>query len=102
MADKAKVVLTDYVWESLDVEQKTLEGVAELVEKLLRLRLGGGGPVVDPRPDQWLQALRRQLGPVVPGLSAAGRSARSTRSSRRSSCPPPGSTAPSAATPRVE
>ena len=29
--DKAKVVLTDYVWESLDVEQKTLEGVASLV-----------------------------------------------------------------------
>ena len=31
MADKAKVVLTDYVWESLDVEQKTLAGLAELV-----------------------------------------------------------------------
>jgi D-3-phosphoglycerate dehydrogenase / 2-oxoglutarate reductase len=28
---KAKVVLTDYVWESLDVEKKTLEGLAELV-----------------------------------------------------------------------
>ena len=27
----AKVVLTDYVWESLDVEKKTLEGLAELV-----------------------------------------------------------------------
>ena len=27
----AKVVLTDYVWESLDVEQKTLEGLASLV-----------------------------------------------------------------------
>lgn len=27
----AKVVLTDYVWESLDVEKKTLAGVAELV-----------------------------------------------------------------------
>jgi D-3-phosphoglycerate dehydrogenase len=27
----AKVVLTDYVWESLDVERKTLEGVASLV-----------------------------------------------------------------------
>ena len=27
----AKVVLTDYVWESLDVEQKTLEGLARLV-----------------------------------------------------------------------
>jgi D-3-phosphoglycerate dehydrogenase len=31
MAKKAKVVLTDYVWESLDVEKKTLEGLAELV-----------------------------------------------------------------------
>ena len=31
MADKAKVVITDYVWESLDVEQKTLGGLAELV-----------------------------------------------------------------------
>ena len=28
---KAKVVLTDYVWESLEVEKKTLEGLAELV-----------------------------------------------------------------------
>ena len=31
MGGKAKVVLTDYVWESLDVERKTLEGLAELV-----------------------------------------------------------------------
>ena len=31
MSGKAKVVLTDYVWESLDVEKKTLEGLAELV-----------------------------------------------------------------------
>src|SRR5215470_12477869 len=31
MAGKAKVVLTDYVWESLDVEKKTLEGLASLV-----------------------------------------------------------------------
>ena len=31
MAGKAKVVLTDYVWDSLDVERRTLEGVAELV-----------------------------------------------------------------------
>src|SRR5262245_29890377 len=31
MAEKAKVVLTDYVWESLDVEKKTLAGLAELV-----------------------------------------------------------------------
>ncbi|HET7766328.1 MAG TPA: C-terminal binding protein [Burkholderiales bacterium] len=28
---KAKVVITDYVWESLDVERKTLEGLADLV-----------------------------------------------------------------------
>ncbi len=31
MAAKAKVVLTDYVWDSLDVEKRTLEGVAELL-----------------------------------------------------------------------
>ena len=31
MAAKAKVVLTDYVWESLEVEKKTLEGLADLV-----------------------------------------------------------------------
>src|SRR5436190_7491855 len=31
MDGKAKVVLTDYVWESLDVEKKTLEGLADLV-----------------------------------------------------------------------
>lgn len=31
MGSRAKVVLTDYVWESLDVERKTLDGLAELV-----------------------------------------------------------------------
>jgi len=31
MDGKAKVVLTDYVWESLDVEKKTVEGIADLV-----------------------------------------------------------------------
>jgi D-3-phosphoglycerate dehydrogenase len=31
MAGKAKVVLTDYVWESLEVEKKILAGLAELV-----------------------------------------------------------------------
>ena len=31
MAGKAKVVLTDYVWESLDVEKKLLDGLADLV-----------------------------------------------------------------------
>ena len=28
---KAKVVLTDYVWDSLEVEKRTLAGLAELV-----------------------------------------------------------------------
>ncbi len=31
MAGKAKVVLTDYVWESLEVEKNTLGGLADLV-----------------------------------------------------------------------
>ena len=31
MAGNAKVVLTDYVWESLDVEKKILGGLAEIV-----------------------------------------------------------------------
>ncbi len=31
MASKAKVVLTDYVWESLEVEKKIFEGLATLV-----------------------------------------------------------------------
>jgi D-3-phosphoglycerate dehydrogenase len=31
MSGTAKVVLTDYVWESLDVERTTLEGIASLV-----------------------------------------------------------------------
>ena len=31
MTAKAKVVLTDYVWESLDVEKQILAGLAELV-----------------------------------------------------------------------
>jgi D-3-phosphoglycerate dehydrogenase len=31
MTGKAKVVLTDYVWESLDVEKQTLAGLADLV-----------------------------------------------------------------------
>ena len=31
MAARAKVVLTDYVWESLEVEKRTLEGMADLV-----------------------------------------------------------------------
>src|SRR5438309_11626411 len=31
MGGKYKMVLTDYVWESMDVEKKTLEGIADLV-----------------------------------------------------------------------
>jgi len=31
MAHKAKVVVTDYVWESLDVERKLLDGLADIV-----------------------------------------------------------------------
>ena len=31
MAKKAKVVLTDYVWDSLEVEKNTLGGLAEIV-----------------------------------------------------------------------
>src|SRR5215510_6162697 len=42
MAGKAKVVLTDYVWESLDVEKKTLAGLAELV------------PLQTKKPDEFL------------------------------------------------
>jgi D-3-phosphoglycerate dehydrogenase / 2-oxoglutarate reductase len=38
----AKVVLTDYVWDSLDVERRTLEGVAELV------------PLKTRRPEEFL------------------------------------------------
>ena len=42
MAGKAKVVLTDYVWESLDVEKKTLAGLADLV------------PLQTKKPDEFL------------------------------------------------
>lgn len=42
MATKPKVVLTDYVWESLDVERKTLDGVADLV------------PLQTKRPDEFV------------------------------------------------
>src|ERR671936_1594557 len=36
MAAKFKVVLTDYVWESLDVEERTLDGLADLVALLTK------------------------------------------------------------------
>jgi D-3-phosphoglycerate dehydrogenase len=42
MAGKAKVVLTDYVWESLDVEKKILAGLADLV------------PLQTKKPDDFL------------------------------------------------
>src|SRR5688572_20085100 len=42
MPDKAKVVLTDYVWDSLEVEKKTLAGLAELV------------PLQTKKPDEFL------------------------------------------------
>ena len=42
MAGKAKVVLTDYVWESLDVEKKLLEGLADLV------------PLKTKKPDEFI------------------------------------------------
>ncbi len=42
MSAKAKVVLTDYVWESLEVERKTLEGLADLV------------PLQTKRPEEFL------------------------------------------------
>jgi D-3-phosphoglycerate dehydrogenase len=42
MAAKPKVVLTDYVWESLDIERNTLDGIAELVALQTR------------RPDEFL------------------------------------------------
>ena len=42
MAAKAKVVLTDYVWESLDVEREILTGVGELV------------PLQTKKPDEFI------------------------------------------------
>ena len=62
MAAKAKVVLTDYVWESLDVEKKTLEGLADLV------------PLQTKKPEEFLaQAadcealLNTYAGPITAG-----------------------------------
>jgi D-3-phosphoglycerate dehydrogenase len=42
VAGKAKVVLTDYVWESLDVERKLLDGLADLV------------PLKTKKPDEFI------------------------------------------------
>ena len=49
MADKAKVVLTDYVWESLDVEKEILAGLAELV------------PLQTKKPDEFIAAAATPL-----------------------------------------
>jgi D-3-phosphoglycerate dehydrogenase len=43
MPDKAKVVLTDYVWESLEVEKNTLAGIADLV------------PLQTKKPDEFIE-----------------------------------------------
>lgn len=65
MADKAKVVLTDYVWDSLDVEQKTLAGVADLV------------PMQTKKPDEFIEAaadcdalLNTYAGPITAEVMA--------------------------------
>jgi len=57
---KAKVVITDYVWESLDVERKTLGELAELV------------PLKTKKPEEFLDAakrLRRTAQTPTPGPS---------------------------------
>jgi D-3-phosphoglycerate dehydrogenase len=46
MADKAKVVLTDYVWDSLDTEKRILGDLATLV------------PMQTKTPDQFIEAAR--------------------------------------------
>ena len=65
MADKAKVVLTDYVWESLEVEKNTLAGVAELV------------PMQTKKPDEFIDAaadcdalLNTYAGPITAEVMA--------------------------------
>lgn len=65
MPDKAKVVLTDYVWESLEVEKKTLEGLAVLV------------PLQTKKPDEFIAAaadcdalLNTYAGPITAEVMA--------------------------------
>ena len=65
MADKAKVVLTDYVWDSLDVEKNTLAGIAELV------------PMQTKKPDEFIDAaadcdalLNTYAGPITAQVMA--------------------------------
>src|SRR5439155_3777894 len=65
MAGKAKVVLTDYVWESLDVEKNTLGGLADLV------------PLKTKQPEEFLGAaedcdalLNTYAGPITAEVMA--------------------------------
>jgi D-3-phosphoglycerate dehydrogenase / 2-oxoglutarate reductase len=65
MAGKAKVVLTDYVWESLDVERKTLDGLADLL------------PLQTKKPDEFIAAaqdcdalLNTYAGPITADVMA--------------------------------
>lgn len=65
MADKAKVVLTDYVWDSLDVEKNTLAGIAELV------------PLQTKKPDEFIDQaadcdalLNTYAGPITADVMA--------------------------------
>ena len=65
MPDKAKVVLTDYVWESLEVEKTTLEGLAVLV------------PLQTKKPDEFIAAaadcdalLNTYAGPITAEVMA--------------------------------
>jgi len=65
MADKAKVVLTDYVWGSLDVEKQILAGLAELV------------PLQTKKPDEFLREaadcdalLNTYAGPITADVMA--------------------------------
>lgn len=65
MSDTPKVVLTDYVWESLEVEKKTLAGIAALV------------PLQTKKPDEFIQEaadcdalLNTYAGPITADVMA--------------------------------
>src|SRR5262245_29012291 len=65
MAVKAKVVLTDYVWDSLDVERKILGDIAELA------------PMQTKKPDEFIAAaadcdalLNTYAGPITADVMA--------------------------------
>src|SRR3954470_20073195 len=62
---QAKVVLTDYVWDSLDVEKNTLTGLAELV------------PLQTKKPDEFIEQaadcdalLNTYAGPITADVMA--------------------------------